>query len=103
MYPDLYHSWSDYSHKRSCSSNKSLTGKKIVYLLLSLIFCENKKDLKVSSFNEPIDFLFKKNINELANISDVFLKKSDLNNMHDAFYMIPSVYILKTKLKLISW
>lgn len=51
--------------------------------------------------NLLISFL-KKNINELANISDVFLKKSDLNNMHDAFYMIPSVYILKTKLKLIS-
>lgn len=51
---------------------KASLEKKIVHLLLSLIFCENKKDLKVSSFNEPIDFLFKKNINELANISDVF-------------------------------
>lgn len=35
--------------------------------------------------------------------SVIFFKKiSDLNNMHDVFYMIPSVYILKTKLKLIS-
>lgn len=38
----------------------SLEKKKCTYLLLSLIFCENKKDLKVSSFNEAIDFLFLK-------------------------------------------
>lgn len=31
------------------------------------------------------------------------LKKMDLNNMHDVFYMIPSVYILKNELKLIGW